>query len=115
MFSSSRFEESYYDSQRDFITYTSILVIVFSLCYYGSVCIAELFAGSHFIIFFQRYVCCWFCPDNEYIRRKNMIKRKQRGSNLGNMEEEMEFGVVQMSGISANPMMMGSTAARKAA
>jgi hypothetical protein len=49
MFSSSRFEESYYQGQQEFITYCAILIIVFSVVYYGCVCVAEIAAGTEFM------------------------------------------------------------------
>ena len=79
MFSSDRFQEAYYEGQRDFITYCAIIVIVFSIIYYLSVCIAEIAAGSGFMAFVQQHVCCCLCPDKEKIRRKNMAKRRARG------------------------------------
>ena len=53
MFSSDRFNESYYEGQRDFITYCAIFIIIFSLVYYFCVCVSEIAAGTDFMKWIQ--------------------------------------------------------------
>ena len=112
MFSSDRFQEAYYEGQRDFITYCAIIVIVFSIIYYLSVCIAEIAAGSDFMAFVQQHVCCCLCPDKEKIRRKNMAKRRARGELVDENPDEDEGATISLS---ANPLMAGSSEAQKRA
>ena len=79
MFSSSRFDESYYEGQQEFITYCAIFIIIFSLVYYGCVCISEIAAGTDFMKWVQWHLCCWCCPDKDRIRLKNLRRRRLKG------------------------------------
>ena len=101
MFSSDRFQEAYYEGQRDFVTYCAIIVIVFSVVYYVAVVVAEISAGSDFMIVVQRYLCCCLCPDKERIKQKNIAKRRAKGEHV----DEESDDEIQIS-LSSNPLMM---------
>ena len=115
MFSSNRFQESYYEGQRDFITYCAIVVIVFSVLYYIAVVVAEITAGSQFMVTMQTYFCCCLCPDKGKIREKNLAMRRSRGEEVNDgYEDEDEHPIC----LSSNPLMMarsGNAAAQKKA
>jgi hypothetical protein len=104
MFSSSRFEESYYQGQQEFITYCAILIIIFSVLYYGCVCIAEIAAGTDFMKWIQWNLCCWCCPDPDRTRLRNLRKRRRRGEDVEDpMDHFVDDEGIEMA--MQNPMM----------
>jgi hypothetical protein len=113
MFSSSRFEESYYESQQEFITFVAIFIVIFSVVYYVSVCISEIAAGTDMMKWIQWHLCCYCCPDRERIRLKNLRRRRKNGETLEDPMEEFKDVDLELA---HNPMMhQGNAKAQKEA
>jgi hypothetical protein len=114
MFSSSRFDEAYYESQQEFITFVAIFIVIFSVVYYVSVCISEIAAGTDMMKWIQWHLCCYCCPDTERIRLKNLRRRRLNGEEVVDpMDEFKDFGDIELA---HNPMMhQGNSKAQKEA
>ena len=114
MFSSSRFEESYYESQQEFITFIAIFIVIFSVVYYVGVCVSEVAAGSDFMKWIQWNLCCCCCPDKERIRQRNIARRRRSGEDVDDPLGEYRDADLELA---HNPMMQinAATAAKKKA
>ena len=90
-------------TKKDFITYCAIFIIIFSLVYYGCVCVSEIAAGTDFMKWIQWNLCCYCCPDKDRIRLKNLRKRRLKGEIIDDPMDE--FPIDTDLELAHNPMM----------
>ena len=75
---SARLDNEYYAEQNEIIAWVMVMVVVFSMMYYGIVVTFELFGGFGLLKWAKRVFSCCFRNDKDLLR--------------GDREDEVEMG-----------------------
>jgi hypothetical protein len=93
MFSSGHLDNEYYAEQNEIIAWVMVMVVVFSMMYYGIVVTFELFGGFGLLKWAKRVFSCCFRNDKDLLR--------------GDREDEVEMGTFKETAsfkMSSNPI-----------